>query len=103
MVSEAYAQLAEKSPIHCTLDDLLEEVKALGRLQWRGDVALLPRSALCGTSWQLLVERWHEKHLNSLWEAMRSRIGARMLMRQGEILVDDEVRGGAVEVLAGSG
>ncbi|CAK9025538.1 unnamed protein product [Durusdinium trenchii] len=70
-------------------------------VQWRGDVALLPRGGALGSEWDALADL---KALPAgLWESMRDALGARLLARQQEIRVDDEVRGGNVQVLAGSG
>jgi len=81
---------------------LLEEFRNLSPLHWRGDVALLPRGALVSSTWLDLDARARQ-HCSGLWEAMRVAVGARLLARQQEIRVDDEVRGGAVEILAGTG
>lgn len=78
---------------------LVADLEDMGALQWRGDVALLPRGKLCGGDW----ERLAGAAAGGLWEPLRSAVGARLLARQQEIRVDDEVRGGAVEVLAGQG
>mmetsp|Transcript_71611 Transcript_71611/g.142100 ORF Transcript_71611/g.142100 Transcript_71611/m.142100 type:complete len:782 (+) Transcript_71611:80-2425(+) len=81
---------------------LMEEIRNLSPLQWRGDVALFPRGALLSSTWVDLDAR-AQQYCRGLWEAMRVALGARLLARQREIRVDDEVRGGAIEILAGTG
>ena len=83
-------------------DHILQDVRKLPALQWRGDVALLPRGSLTGTEWDNL-ERSAEGVSGGLWERVRTAVDARLLCRQQEIRVDDVVRGGNVQVLAGSG
>eukprot|EP00927_Polykrikos_kofoidii_P022780 TRINITY_DN21162_c0_g2_i1.p1 TRINITY_DN21162_c0_g2~~TRINITY_DN21162_c0_g2_i1.p1 ORF type:complete len:826 (-),score=162.82 TRINITY_DN21162_c0_g2_i1:340-2817(-) len=94
---------------------LLSEVRSLPPIQWRGDVALLPRGSLCSAAWDEL-----HRHAcggggggggggngggteSGVWEPVRAAVGARLLARQLEIDVADEKRSGAVQVLAGSG
>jgi tRNA wybutosine-synthesizing protein 3 len=96
--AEAHSKFGEQGHA-CSLSTLLAEVRAVGPLQWRGDVALLPRDSLIGGACEHLAR----ESKGGLWEMLRSAIGARLLARQQEILVDDEVRGGAVHVLAGDG
>ena len=81
---------------------LLRDVEHLPVLQWRGDVALLPRGSFAGTDWGTL-EREAREVQGGLWECIRTAVHARLLCRQEEILVDDPVRGGNVQILAGSG
>merc|ERR1711972_236626 len=65
-------------------------------------VEVLPRDSLRGSKWNALVDHSHSSG-GSFWESMRLALGARLLVRQREIGVDDEVRGAAVEVLASGG
>eukprot|EP00931_Biecheleriopsis_adriatica_P010308 TRINITY_DN111399_c0_g1_i1.p1 TRINITY_DN111399_c0_g1~~TRINITY_DN111399_c0_g1_i1.p1 ORF type:complete len:718 (-),score=150.95 TRINITY_DN111399_c0_g1_i1:22-1893(-) len=102
--SAAHIGSAEVLP----LDTLLKEVTQMGALQWRGDVALIPRGSLVGPAWEALQQNAAEASTGdaascSLWERFRRGVGARLLARQQEIRVDDEVRGGNVQVLAGQG
>eukprot|EP00929_Paragymnodinium_shiwhaense_P102443 TRINITY_DN65628_c0_g1_i1.p1 TRINITY_DN65628_c0_g1~~TRINITY_DN65628_c0_g1_i1.p1 ORF type:complete len:724 (+),score=161.30 TRINITY_DN65628_c0_g1_i1:88-2259(+) len=96
------------------LAELLADVRALPPLQWRGDVALLPRGSLTGPLWEAFVQTVSEKtggynngkaapSQGLLWEALRKAVGARLLARQQEISVADGKRSGAIEVLAGDG
>lgn len=80
---------------------LLAEARAVAPCQWRQDIALLPRGAFSGDEWNRLHVA--AQSAGGLWEAIRTAIGARMLARQQEILVDSGVREGAVEILAGNG
>lgn len=96
VVSRVHSKVAEDVGAEI-LPELLADVQAMGPLQWRGDVALLPRGMLSGSCWGRLAAA------GGLWEEARAALGARLLARQQEIRVDDEVRGGAIEVLAGSG
>lgn len=81
------------------LAELLAEVRGLSALQWRGDVALVPRGGLAGGA----CDHFAQESKGEFWDALRVAVGARLLARQQEILVDDEVRGSAVDILAGSG
>ena len=83
-------------------EGLLKEVRELPALQWRGDVALLPRGSFAGTDWEAF-ERETDTLSRGLWERVRAAVNARLLCRQQEIRVDDGVRGGNVQVLAGTG
>eukprot|EP00434_Breviolum_minutum_P036403 symbB.v1.2.032250.t1/scaffold3727.1/size51393/3 len=84
-------------------DTLQKEVQEMPSVLWRGDVALLPRGALTGSSWEVLERAAEVLPAGGLWERFRQSLGARLLARQQEIRVDDEVRGGNVQVLAGRG
>jgi len=91
------ARGAEAAKLDLTL--LFEQLREmLPRLQWRGDVALLPRGALTDDCWASLASGDSD-----IWDRLRRTLGARLLGRQQEIGVDDAVRGGAVAILAGSG
>lgn len=93
-----------KPPLDVTLaDTLLKEICEMPSVLWRGDVALLTRGALTGSSWETVALAAEALPGGGLWERFRQCLGARMLARQQEIRVDDEVRGGNVQVLAGSG
>jgi len=100
VVSQLHQQLGQEAA-GIALDELLKDVQAVGHLQWRGDCALLPRGALAGGAWARLATM--ASKFGGLWESIRISAGARLLARQREIRVDDEVRGAAVEVLAGTG
>jgi len=96
VVAEVHAQVASGTP----LAELQTELRALGPLQWRGDVALLPRDGI-GVGLEQLSRAAVAR--GGLWEPLRVAVGARLLARQQEIRVESGVRAGAVEVLAGSG
>jgi len=83
----------------CPLPDFISEARSMGSVQWREDVALLPRGGLSGDNWESLEAETGGR----LWETLRGAIGARLLVRQQEILVDSGVRAGAVQILAGTG
>eukprot|EP00811_Abedinium_folium_P000010 NODE_10009_length_1383_cov_3.242834.p1 GENE.NODE_10009_length_1383_cov_3.242834~~NODE_10009_length_1383_cov_3.242834.p1 ORF type:complete len:312 (-),score=115.99 NODE_10009_length_1383_cov_3.242834:290-1225(-) len=74
---------------------------SLAQLQWRGDVALLPRGTFTGERWECLARA--AEACGGFWELLRVAAGARLLGRQQEIRVGDGTRGGAVGILAGSG
>eukprot|EP00971_Amphidinium_carterae_P033172 653156-Amphidinium_carterae.1 len=75
-------------PVHTFYTD----VRAVGKMQWRGDVALLPRNSLCGKHWDTLVDKVDavQNAHGVLWERIRQAFNARLLARQQEIRVDDE-------------
>jgi len=90
-VTELHAQISSQDNT-ADLVDLLEDLDNLKGLQWRGDIALLPRGQLASGPWETMACSARGSR-GGLWESIRAVIGARILGRQKEIRVDDGVRG----------
>ena len=105
-IAEAVQRLFEICPgLHgdtASFEALFKDAQSLPALQWRGDVALLPRGSFAGAEWEAFEQKTQAAS-GGLWECIRNAVNARLLCRQQEIRVDDVVRGGNVQVLAGAG
>ncbi|CAE7362411.1 unnamed protein product [Symbiodinium necroappetens] len=104
-IAEAVQGLFETVGPHAntaSFEGLFKDAQSLPALQWRGDVALLPRGSFAGAEWEAFEQKTQAVS-GGLWECIRKAVNARLLCRQHEIRVDDVVRGGNVQVLAGTG